>query len=171
MSINCGFCNTLTTNKRFCSRECYISSKIVTNKKLVSNCFYCGILLNRDNAYRRLTVIQNICKTCSGKQQSIRKYNLKKFCVDYKGGQCCRCGYNQNLAALQFHHLDPTKKDFNFATYAKFKFNEEIKSELDKCILLCANCHHEEHHPEYGNLSLPKNTGSLTPIKIYKNNT
>lgn len=70
--------------------------------------------------------------------------------VNYKGGKCEICGYNKNLAALQFHHLDPSQKDFNIATnlmLKDFSMNNYYQ-EVDKCILLCANCHMEIHNPE-----------------------
>lgn len=67
----------------------------------------------------------------------------KKRAVEYKGGKCQVCGYNKSLAALSFHHRDPSKKDFNFnGRLANWDKNRE---ELDKCDLLCANCHCEEH--------------------------
>jgi formate-dependent nitrite reductase cytochrome c552 subunit len=45
---------------------------------------------------------------------------------------------------LEFHHRDPTQKDFSLG-HAKMTNFEKVKSELDKCDLLCANCHREEH--------------------------
>ena len=65
-----------------------------------------------------------------------------------QNGKCSFCGYDKCLGALQFHHLDPTKKDF---TISQVNLNETnfsidmLKAEVDKCILLCANCHAEEH--------------------------
>ena len=63
--------------------------------------------------------------------------------VEYKGGCCSRCGYNKSVGALEFHHLDPNEKDFTIA--GKSWSYERIKKEVDKCILLCANCHVEIH--------------------------
>jgi len=168
LKINCNSCGMETCNNKFCSRKCRADSQKVQHRKLPSNCFYCQVPLNGDNAYNRKTVIQNICKACSSKANTIRKYNLKKYCVEYKGGCCVKCGYNRNLAVLQFHHVDAAEKEFNFAKYGKYKFSEELKKELDKCVLLCANCHFETHHPEYGNATISKNTGALTPFKIYQ---
>ena len=70
---------------------------------------------------------------------------MKQQAVDYKGGKCSKCGYNKCLAALEFHHINPETKDKKWNTF-RFKFSEKMKLELDKCILLCANCHREEHH-------------------------
>jgi hypothetical protein len=68
----------------------------------------------------------------------------KKKCVEYKGGCCVICGYKRCLSALEFHHLNPEEKDFSISKYVNVKF-EKIKNELDKCVLLCANCHREVH--------------------------
>ena len=59
--------------------------------------------------------------------------------VEYKGGECEKCGYK----ALEFHHLDPNKKDFTIG--GKSWSFERLKKEVDKCILVCSNCHKEIH--------------------------
>ena len=66
--------------------------------------------------------------------------------IEYKGGSCTRCGYNKYQGALDFHHLDPKEKDFNPGHLKKYKFDDKIKKELDKCILVCSNCHREIHY-------------------------
>ena len=63
--------------------------------------------------------------------------------IDYKGGKCQICGYNKCANALEFHHLDPTLKDFTISGGTR-SFNS-LKSEVDKCILVCSNCHREIH--------------------------
>ena len=50
------------------------------------------------------------------------------------------------MDTISFHHLDPNEKDFNPSNLKKYKFDDRIKNELDKCILVCANCHREIHH-------------------------
>lgn len=60
-----------------------------------------------------------------------------------RGGKCERCGYNNYLGALEFHHLDPTKKEFTIGN-RDFKLQECIE-ESKKCILICSNCHKELH--------------------------
>lgn len=66
--------------------------------------------------------------------------------VDYKGGNCSICGYANCIGSLQFHHLDPSEKDFNISHDGHTKSWDKIKTELDKCILVCANCHGELHY-------------------------
>lgn len=80
------------------------------------------------------------CDTVYNKRNHKR---VKEKCVAYKGGCCQHCGYNKCMAALDFHHLDPSQKDFSFSK-KKAKW-ETLKPELDKCMLLCANCHREVH--------------------------
>jgi hypothetical protein len=69
--------------------------------------------------------------------------NVKLKLVQYKGGECSNCGYNKSVRALEFHHLDPNKKDFNIS--GSSRSFEMLKKEVDKCILVCSNCHKEIH--------------------------
>lgn len=67
----------------------------------------------------------------------------KKELVEYKGGECIKCGYNKSIKALEFHHIDPNKKDFTIS--GKSYSIKRLKIEVDKCILVCSNCHNEIH--------------------------
>ena len=69
---------------------------------------------------------------------------MKARCIAYLGGACKVCGYNKSHAALEFHHRDPSSKEFQLST-GRTKGWERTKSELDKCDLLCSNCHREVH--------------------------
>ena len=84
------------------------------------------------------------CKECCGKRTLKRQIKLKKEAVEYKGGCCCVCGYNKYLGALDFHHKDPSQKEFDISRVRKLKF-ELVKTELDKCVCVCKNCHAEIH--------------------------
>jgi hypothetical protein len=64
---------------------------------------------------------------------------------EYKGGCCSVCGYDRCIEALEFHHLDPEKKDFGISNKGYTRSWEKIKKELDQCEILCANCHREVH--------------------------
>ena len=84
------------------------------------------------------------------KSKKIRKNyyrDVKQKALDYKGGKCETCGYNKSYWALDFHHKDPSQKDFTIA--GGNKSFETLKPELDKCSLLCKNCHAEEHERLY----------------------
>jgi len=94
-------------------------------------------VLRKDNRYR--------CKKCSMESVLKRRKNLKMKSVEYKGGECTVCGYNKCVDALEFHHLDPDEKDFGIASSGYTRSWEKIRTELDKCILVCSNCHKEIH--------------------------
>ncbi len=69
----------------------------------------------------------------------------KQQAVDYLGGCCVICGYNKCLAALEFHHTDPTVKEHKL-TYIVCRWTwKRVLEELRKCILVCSNCHREIH--------------------------
>ena len=84
------------------------------------------------------------CKSCWNKktyQSGIDKLNSLKL---ERGGACEKCGYNKYLGALQWHHLDPTVKEYSIGKRRGLK-EETLKEEVSKCQLLCANCHAEAH--------------------------
>lgn len=89
-----------------------------------------------------------MCKDCLNTNSKILRDKNKQMYVNYAGGKCSVCGYNKCLGALEFHHLDPSKKDFIVSKYkhhtSKKAINKMLK-EIDKCILLCSNCHREIH--------------------------
>ena len=80
-----------------------------------------------------------------------RRRRIKLFAIEYKGGKCMVCGYNRCVGALDLHHINGDKK-FLISTDAYLHSWEDIKKELDKCILLCSNCHRELHN---GLIELP----------------
>lgn len=76
---------------------------------------------------------------------AIRKWELKLKCVQHLGGKCESCGYNRCREALEFHHRNPSSKDFSISSAWIGRSWDAIERELDKCLLLCANCHREVH--------------------------
>ena len=84
------------------------------------------------------------CKKCHSGFSSKRFRKLKIEFVEYKGGKCEKCGYNECVGALDFHHIDPEKKDAEWKRFKGRSLNS-VKAELDKCMLLCANCHRAMH--------------------------
>ena len=84
------------------------------------------------------------CKECTKVQAVTRQRLLKTTCINYMGGKCIICGYDKCNAALEFHHLDPQKKEFSISQKSTGSF-DVIKPELDKCILVCCRCHSEIH--------------------------
>tara|TARA_R110002110_G_C12901824_1_gene665024 strand:- start:21 stop:326 length:306 start_codon:yes stop_codon:yes gene_type:complete len=82
-------------------------------------------------------------------QLNIRKRN-RKFVAEYKTAiGCIRCGYNEHPHALELHHTDPTIKEITVARLSSLHYSiERIKTEVDKCEVVCANCHRIIHHEE-----------------------
>tara|TARA_Y100000389_G_C17344726_1_gene455235 strand:- start:371 stop:1006 length:636 start_codon:yes stop_codon:yes gene_type:complete len=85
------------------------------------------------------------CKTCRRHKKKQDKRDDKRNAIEYKGGKCEHCGYEKCDAAFDFHHKNPKEKDFGISMSGK-RFGVDIKRELDKCLLLCGNCHTAEHH-------------------------
>ena len=110
------------------------------------NCPRCNKVMSLDNFYQRRGVAGGsvYCKRCTNDQTIERMRYTKRLCIEYKGGKCEKCGYDKYDGALEFHHLDPSKKDFAISK-KKAKSIDKLKPELDKCILLCSNCHRELH--------------------------
>lgn len=74
-----------------------------------------------------------------------RRKKVRQMAVEFKGGKCQRCGYNRCIDALEFHHLESSKKDFGISDKGYTRSWKKIQAELDKCQLVCANCHRELH--------------------------
>ena len=98
-----------------------------------------GIAFYRLNKLKKPTPKSNYSIVKSGRQR------MKETLIQYKGGKCELCGYHRCNSALEFHHIDPSQKDFTIAQKNNYKNIEELKKELNKCILVCANCHREIH--------------------------
>jgi len=100
------------------------------------------------------------CKICSREQSRQHYENNKEYYSDrnkkyrekidnewneFKNGlKCCRCG-ESHIACIVFHHKDPCEKEYTIANKSKRYRLEYIKKELEKCEILCANCHRKEH--------------------------
>jgi transposase-like protein len=89
----------------------------------------------RDTGYR--------CAKCRSAAVTARRRRRKQTLVDEAGGRCVLCGYDRCLAALQFHHLDPSLKRFAVGGLGGGVSLDRSRAETAKCVLLCANCHAE----------------------------
>ena len=151
-----------------CGKEKIIQTNHVV-KGLIATCG-CGINPTENNSNK--TTFRNqkikICPIC-GKEFQIKDFSQinRKYCFDcnplgnrsptpkYKamkkrivelmGGKCEKCGYNKCLDALEFHHKDPSQKEFQICSSGGCASFERTLEEAKKCQLLCANCHREEH--------------------------
>ena len=117
-STNCNHCGA-ESSKSFCSSKC-------------KSLFY---------YYKNKEVVDEKSKIYSKNKRE----NFKLLAISYGGNKCKHCNYNKNYSALSFHHTDPTQKDFPLAGIRSNVLKEEHKIELDKCILVCHNCHFKIH--------------------------
>ena len=101
---------------------------------------YCGTACKSNSRHRR-----NREEVKAGNKKSVIEWRqrTKIRAVAYKGGKCCKCGYDRCVRALDFHHVDPSLKDFQVSGVSRSW--DKIRVELDKCILVCSNCHRELH--------------------------
>lgn len=143
---------SIKSTKKYCSNECHNKARRIA-------------YANRPKTpgKREYTGDEKICPICNTKfKPKNSNANQRICCYDCmpdgvqltrsaflakikktKGGKCVRCGYDKCISALEFHHTDPTKKEFTISN-DHFKLREVIE-EIKKCILICSNCHKEYH--------------------------
>lgn len=119
----------MISDQRICE-ICGATFTIIDNGWTRKYCYSCSPTVNEN-----CTHAENL---------TIKRRAIKKMLIEYKGGKCSRCGYNKCMRALEFHHLDPTQKDFGISRQLNRSISK-LKEEVDKCILLCSNCHAEIH--------------------------
>jgi len=134
-------------NRRYCTECSPIGSH--NTKKLERteiedelNCV-CSIC-NREYVWKRSKGhTQLICNSCIVNKSRTK---LKKDLVEYKGCKCEKCGIvdKKHLSIYDFHHLNPKEKDIAISGSYCLSF-ERLKKEVDKCLLLCSNCHRIIH--------------------------
>lgn len=87
----------------------------------------------------------NACASCHN-DYTIKKGREKRLkAIALLGGKCTHCGFDLYSGALDFHHVDASTKDVAFSSWRNWSW-KRIAVELEKCILLCKNCHAMEHH-------------------------
>lgn len=121
------------------------------NLSLNRNCILCGKEFSSNNFQRKYCFDCSPSGMDSAERQRRIKRSLKHQLIVYKGGKCQICGYDKCEGALHFHHRDPKEKEFTLSQVNLNDTNFSIKKmyqEVDKCDLLCANCHYEQHYLE-----------------------
>jgi hypothetical protein len=82
--------------------------------------------------------------------QQRRGRQRRTLLIQEKGGRCERCGYSKNIAALAFHHTEPSSKSFQIDLRRCSNTSwKSLLAESEKCLLLCHNCHAEIHNPDF----------------------
>jgi len=79
------------------------------------------------------------------KMQREQHNDYMEILNELKINGCAICGYNKNPCALDFHHVNPKDKKMQVGAGNIDNSNKRIADELNKCILLCANCHRVIH--------------------------
>lgn len=139
------------STKKYCSRSCENKARAQKQQLRkeaalqgididIKNCLICGAEFKpRDkNANQR-----SCCYNCMPEGEQLMRSDFINLIRQQRGGKCEKCGYNRYLGALDFHHLNPSQKDFTVGN-RDFKLKECIE-ETKKCIMLCSNCHRELH--------------------------
>lgn len=164
----CKDCSKKISITRVRCEECKDKlSKLPRRRYKMTNrttCDKCGIVKTKENCFSPEDGIWSTkCRKCCRVVGKTSEKKIKQECVDYKGGKCQVCGYNKYLGALDFHHLNPSEKDFTIARRKSSILDDEVRAELDKCALICSNCHREEHgRLAAGESSLLSNTTGTT---------
>lgn len=128
-----------------CKIRYWLQKFNLKTRRKIHQCTICGET-NLDNFYKdKKGNFRSRCASCENNRSIQRFQNNKKEAVKYKGGKCELCGYFKCLAALDFHHVNPIEKSKNWKQMKNWPF-EKIKKELDKCKLVCSNCHAEIHY-------------------------
>ncbi len=111
-----------------------------------SNCKICSkILLGKQTKFCSIK-----CKNSAHQSYSAQKkrgLERKIYLVTKLGGKCSNCGYAVNIAGLAFHHVGGKKFQLDARSLSNRKI-DPILEEVEKCILLCHNCHAETHNPD-----------------------
>ena len=152
MKLICKWCNqefeASRKDTKYCSRSCQAkasrarkANNIDIREKVCGKCGKSFIV--KDNAFNRRYCYD--CVPSTPKSGAQNRQIIKQWALEYKGSKCEKCGYNKCSEALEFHHKNPEEKDFNLSDRNLILDWQEIKKELDKCILVCANCHREIH--------------------------
>jgi hypothetical protein len=101
--------------------------------------FHAGVSRKTGKSYP-----SSVCRSCSNEQSKEFARAMKRQAIHYKGGLCCDCHQAFHDSVYDFHHRDPSQKDFIVSDKKSCDWSM-IKDELDKCVLLCSNCHRSRH--------------------------
>lgn len=120
--------------------------KIANPQWVTCTCQYCN---KNFQYYRETSIYRKSCYDCipegKGNDASLLRRLIKKKAVMHKGNQCYCCKQSFPLTVYDFHHLNPSEKDFSLGDKTSTVKWDKVEKEIDKCILVCANCHRMIH--------------------------
>ena len=142
----------IKSTKKYCSIECQNAmrrQKYAERERIPKDINYKGnekICPICNNTFFPKTAMANqrmCCYNCMPDGVQLTRGMFLAKIKETRGGKCIRCGYDRCIKALEFHHIDPSKKDFTISN-DHFRLQEAVE-ETKKCILICSNCHKELH--------------------------
>lgn len=111
-------------------------------------CSDCKLVKPRSDFYSRdKGMCASKCKECFNAYCIRRWIDCKKKVIEHMGGVCKDCGKSYPHPVFELHHRDPSSKDFEWPKLKKQPW-KTILVEIEKCDLLCANCHRTRHMDE-----------------------
>lgn len=160
-----------SNSQKFCCEDCTYEYRKKLKKEEVRRkqkiCLKCNnIFIPHPNGQNRKYCFNCVPADAYKNGASLRQL-IKQWSLDYKGNKCQICGYNKCSEALDFHHRNSNEKEFSLSSRDIKLDWEEIKKELDKCDLLCSNCHREIHAKEQEE---KKNASNAKKVKCLNNN-
>lgn len=126
------------------------------------DCKKCGEIKNTDCFYKskRGRGFHVWCKECIKKYDHERHQNQRVKIIKQKKDRlirqrewfnnykkelkCSNCG-ESDICCLDFHHINPNEKEKAISEMISCSI-DKIKEEINKCIVLCANCHRKLHN-------------------------
>lgn len=125
-------------------------------------CRVCNTLKSLSNFNKNKTCslgVTSTCKDCTSKRvaewyksnrkkrqdrMNERNRKRKRLVVEHFGNKCLDCGRTYPQCVYEFHHLNPSEKDWN-PSQSLSHSEERMWQELNKCVMLCSNCHKIRH--------------------------
>lgn len=143
--------STSTNNKTYWSFVQRLGHMIQSKKEsdTIKKCSKCGKVKPLEDFHKNgfkkdgTQKYRGYCKECANKIE-IDRYHKKQEMINEHKDTCAKCGENRYYV-LDFHHVEPSEKEFTISQ-VKIGSKERILNEIDKCIVLCANCHRAFHH-------------------------
>lgn len=106
-------------------------------------CPRCGKEKDASQFYKKGDKPGSYCKPCHNTYSHERWKKRKKDAVEYLGGKCEDCEKQYPFFVYDFHHTGG--KDYEWGQLRLRAWDSVIK-ELDRCVLLCSNCHRIRHY-------------------------